>query len=68
MNRIRIEEGIVTKIQPSHKFGDIQYDMMGVIVKNSNGKILPKIGYFSEKFLFPAIYYQNHIVQYMLRY
>ena len=38
MNQIRIEEGIVLDISPSHKLGDIEYDQMNVIIKNSNGK------------------------------
>ena len=53
MNRIRIEEGIVTKIQSSHRFGDIQYDMMDVIVKNSNGKeslLTLKYKHYDNKF------------------
>lgn len=38
MNQIRIEEGIVVDISPSHKLGDIEYEQMNVIIKNSNGK------------------------------
>lgn len=38
MNQIRIEEGIVLDISSSHKLGDIEYDQMNVVVKNSNNK------------------------------
>lgn len=52
MNQIRIEEGIVIAVSPSHKFGDIQYDQMDVVVKNSNGKeslITLKYKHFDNK-------------------
>ena len=38
MNQIRIEEGIVIEIKPSHVINGVQYDQMTVVVKNSNGK------------------------------
>lgn len=38
MNQIRIEEGIVLDITPSHKLGDVDYEQMNVVVKNSNNK------------------------------
>lgn len=38
MNQIRIEEGIVLEIKQSHIINDVQYDLMNVVVKNSNGK------------------------------
>lgn len=38
MNKIRIEEGIVLDISPSHRIDDVQYNQMNVVVRNSNGK------------------------------
>lgn len=53
MNLIRIEEGIVLDIKPSHIIDDIEYDQMNVVVKNSNGKesiISLKYKKFNNKF------------------
>lgn len=53
MNLIRIEEGIVLDIKPSHLIDDIEYDQMSVVVKNSNGKesiLTLKFKKFDNKF------------------
>lgn len=53
MNKIRIEEGIVIDISPSHQIDDIQYDRMSILVKNSNGKesvLTLKYKHFDNKF------------------
>lgn len=53
MNKIRIEEGIVLDISPSHNVDDVQYDRMSILVKNSNGKesvLTLKYKHFDNKF------------------
>lgn len=53
MNQIRIEEGIIVDIKPSHTLADTQYDQMQVVVKNSNGKeslIILKYKRYDNKF------------------